>query len=292
MSSSANDDQFPTIHGVLVQAQKQLFEITDCPQLEAELLLAHALKKTRSYLLAHPECRLDPVQLKQWHHYLSRRCEKEPLAYIIGSKEFWSFVLQVTPDTLIPRPESELLIEIAIKLFPDRQCAAKAADLGTGSGALAIALASERPHFVLVATDKSEAALRIAESNAQALGIQNVHFYQGEWCAALPDTNFDLILSNPPYLAETEWHAYAADLAFEPQNALLSGENGLDALAHLCRVAQRYLRPGGYFLLEHGYQQGQAVRELMRTEHYIDICTERDLNGLERVTYARVPRSG
>jgi release factor glutamine methyltransferase len=270
-----------TIQQTLLNARNLLSVITDNPQLEAELLLAHVLNVSRTHLRAFGETTLNEGQTKAFSDGLLRRCNKEPLAYITGTREFWSLNLTVTPHTLIPRPETELLVQWVLDIYPEKF---KAADLGTGSGAVALALAHERAHANIYATDASDAALQVARNNAQRLALANISFHQGNWCTALPCNDFDVIVSNPPYIGEIEWQAYADGLTFEPREALVSGEDGLADIRTICHSAREYLKPAGYLLIEHGYLQGAAVRKIFAASGYSQIHSARDLSGQERVT--------
>jgi|SRR5579885_590264 release factor glutamine methyltransferase len=273
-----------TIQQSLRDAIYQLALIADNPSLEAEILLGHVLQKPRSYLHSWSEHILNDDQTRQFNECLVRRCSKEPVAYITGRREFWSLNLLVTRDTLIPRPETELLVESVLDLYRSNLVPIKVADLGTGSGAIGLALAHERPDWEIVATDVSHGALQIARKNAQQLALGNVYFYQGSWCSALPGSDFDVIVSNPPYIGEAEWEAYRAELEFEPRSALVSNLDGLDAIRTISQSAKYYLKPGGYVFVEHGFLQGTAVRKIFAAAGYSQIHSVRDLSGHERVT--------
>lgn len=273
-----------TIQQALQLAKTELSVITDNAVLDADILLAQALNKPRSFLYTAVTEHLTDNQIKQFKQFIDRRAKGEPVAYITGKKEFWSLMLSVTPDTLIPRPETELMVEQALALF-DRS-AIKVADLGTGSGAIALALASECSEWQLFATDRRNEILQVASKNAHDLGINNISFYEGNWCTALPSRDFDMVVSNPPYIALTEWEDYAAGLGYEPSTALVSGQDGLDAIREISREARRYIKSGGYLLIEHGFSQGSAVREIFEQDGYGDIRTILDLAGHERVTIA------
>ncbi|MBX3708614.1 MAG: peptide chain release factor N(5)-glutamine methyltransferase [Gammaproteobacteria bacterium] len=273
-----------SIQQLLQAGSNQLVLIADNPQLEAEVLLAHVLHQPRSYLYAWSDNHLSDDQIKQYTEYLHRRCNNEPIAYIIGIREFWSLDFFVTPDTLIPRPETELLVESVLDIYQDKLKPVKLADLGTGSGAIGLALAHDCPIWQIYVTDASQNALQVARKNAQRLALKNVYFYQGNWCAALPDGNFDVIVSNPPYLGETEWEKYAAGLEFEPRSALVSSIDGLDAIRTISYSAKLYLKSKGYLLVEHGFLQGAAVRKIFAASGYNQIHSVRDLSGQERVT--------
>jgi release factor glutamine methyltransferase len=254
---------------------------------EVELLLGHALGRDRAWLYAHADDALGADAAVRFHALLVRRAEGEPLAYILGRREFWSLDLLVTPDVLIPRAETELLVELALQRIP-QNIQVEIADLGTGSGAIALALARERPLARVLATDSSAAALGVARSNAERLGIGNVEFAQGDWCAALAERKFDLIVANPPYVADADLHLIRGDLRFEPPVALASGAEGLDAIRIVVRDAPAHLKSGGWLLLEHGFEQGSTVREQLSKSGFVEVYTESDLEGRERVSGGRV----
>lgn len=252
---------------------------------EAELLLAHALGRSRSWLYAHGDEPLDPAVQAAFEALLQRRQAGEPVAYLIGRRGFWRFELRVTPATLIPRPETERLVELALARLPAGR-ALRVADLGTGSGAIALAIACERPRARVVATDASAAALAVARANAEALALGNVEFRPGDWCVPLRGERFDLIASNPPYVAEGDPHLDA--LRHEPLAALAAGADGLEAIRTIVRDAPMHLVSGGWLLLEHGHDQGAAVRVLLQAAGFVEVATERDLEGRERVSLGRV----
>jgi release factor glutamine methyltransferase len=254
---------------------------------DAEWLLAHALGRSHGWLYAHADDAVDDATRVRYENLVERRSGGEPVAYLTGRRGFWTLDLQVTRDTLIPRVETERLVELALQHVPTDR-AVRIADLGTGSGAIALAIASERPRAEIVATDASGAALGIASGNARSAGIGTVQFRQGDWCQALGDARFDLIVSNPPYLAASDPHASAGDLLFEPASALVSGEDGLDAIRAIAAAAPAYLLDGGWLLLEHGWEQGNAVRDVLAASGFVDIATEQDLERRDRVTLGRV----
>jgi release factor glutamine methyltransferase len=253
-------------------------------RLDAELLLAHALGVSRASLYAHAEDEPDTAARDAFLHLVDERARGVPVAYLVGRREFWSLDLAVTPAVLIPRPETELLVELALARIP-QDSAADVADLGTGSGAIALAIASKRPLARVVATDRSEAALEIASQNARRLSLANVAFAKGDWFAALA-TNFDVIVSNPPYVAAGDPHL-DGDLRHEPASALVAGADGLDALRRIAAGALAHLRAGGWLFVEHGFDQGEPVRRLFRAGGLKDVETVRDAGGRERVTLGR-----
>jgi release factor glutamine methyltransferase len=274
-----------TTRGLLAAAAAELG--SDESAREVEVLLSHALRKDRAWLYAHADDALAIDDAVRFHRLLMRRATGEPLAYIIGHREFWSIDLAVTPDVLIPRSETELLVELALQRIP-QATQVEVADLGTGSGAIALAVARERALARVLATDASAAALGIARGNAERLGIRNIEFAQGDWCAALGGRRFDLIVSNPPYIAETDAHLRQGDLRFEPRAALASGADGLDAIRSIVPAAPAHLRPRGWLLFEHGYDQGGAVRSLLEASGLAEVFTEPDLERRERVSGGRV----
>lgn len=255
---------------------------------EAELLLEHALDVSRAWLFMHARDQLEAAAVQRYAALIERRRSGEPIAYILGRAGFWTLDLDVSPATLIPRPETELLVEAALEhLAPAGH--ARIADLGTGSGAIALALASERPQASVIATDASHDALRIAQANAQRLRLRNVAFRHGDWFAPLAGERFDLIASNPPYIEERDPHLQRGDLRFEPAAALSSGADGLDALRHISTHAPAHLSAGGWLLLEHGFDQGTAVRQLLQDAGFVDVHTRQDLEARDRVTLGRTP---
>ena len=274
-----------SLAAVLNHASRELTASSESPRLDAELLLAHALGRPRSYLYAWPEAQVEPVELELFQTLLARRVHGEPMAYLTGRREFWSLDLDVSPATLIPRPETELLVELALAKLPPEPCCM--ADLGTGSGAVALALAHERSDCRILACDASEDALSIARENSQRLGIESVEFRLGDWLTALPPLRFDMIVSNPPYVAAASPYLQQGDVRFEPQAALIGGADGLDAIRRIIEQSKTYLASGAWLLLEHGGEQGTAVRELLQQAGYRDIKTQRDLAGHERVSGGR-----
>jgi release factor glutamine methyltransferase len=255
-------------------------------QREAEILLGHALDRSRAWLYAHPDDLVPATAVARCRALVARRRAGVPVAYLIGRREFWSLELEVTPAVLIPRAETELLVELALQRI-SRVEAVRVADLGTGSGAIALAIARERPRARVLATDCSAEALAVARANAARLGLDNVAFARGSWCAALRGERFDLILANPPYLRSADPHLAEGDLRFEPQAALVAGADGLQAIRRIAHGAPTHLAAGGWLLLEHGFDQGEAVRALLRQSGLCEVFTERDLEHRERVSGGR-----
>jgi release factor glutamine methyltransferase len=262
-----------------------------CQQVEradAEALLIHALRRDRAWLFAHAR---DPLPAPVAHRFadlLARRVHGEPVAYLTGRRGFWTLDLAVGPATLIPRAETERLIELALERV-DTAPGRRIADLGTGSGAIALALASERPQAQVLATDLSEAALAVAQANARTHRLDNVAFAHGAWLTPLAGQRFDLIASNPPYIAAGDPHLAQGDLRYEPASALASGADGLDDIRQIAAAAPAHLLPGGWLLLEHGWDQGAAVRAVLAAAGFTDVSTHQDLEARDRVTSGRRP---
>ncbi|MCP4409741.1 MAG: peptide chain release factor N(5)-glutamine methyltransferase [Gammaproteobacteria bacterium] len=272
------------IDGLLREATRHLQAATDSPRLDAELLLAYVLRRDRVYLYTYPESLPPADQRDCFHALLQRRRQGEPLAYLTGFKEFWSLSLSITPQVLIPRPETELLVELALACFTQQQ-SINVADLGTGSGAIALALAHERPHWRITATDISTPALEVARSNAQML--ENVQFLAGHWFVPLNTKRLHLIISNPPYIDSHDPHLQQPELRHEPQQALVSPAHGLKDIMHIIDNTPQHLLAGGFLILEHGFDQGSTVRKRLRDKGFSAISTHHDLAGHERATLAR-----
>ena len=275
-----------SIKSVIAEAVDALAFVSDSALLDAEILLCLVLKKQRSYLRAWPDHQLLPEHLSAFRALLEERQKGTPIAYITGQKEFWSRDFLVTPDVLIPRPDTELLIELSLKLIPEN-APFKIIDLGTGSGIIAITLAAERPQAQVSATDICLAALRIAKLNADKHRINNIRFYQSDWFSSVPDSKFQLIISNPPYIAKDDSHLLQGDVRFEPQTALSATEQGLGDIKNIATAARSFLEPCGHLLIEHGYNQQQQVQTLFKNLHYDNIKTYTDLSGQPRVTYGQ-----
>ena len=273
-------------------------------RIEVQCLLQQALNVSRAYLLAHPERSLTVSEQARYEESLQRRLHGEPIAYILGEREFFGLMFKVTPATLIPRPETELLVELALQRIPspptplplageggrqaERGYEYRVLDLGTGSGAIALSIAHVRPDASVLASDVSAAALEVARENAQRLGISNAVFVQSDWYAALHAQRFDLVVSNPPYVAAADPHLQLGDPRFEPASALASGGDGLDDIRHIVAHAQAHLHPGGWLLLEHGYDQAARVRGLLHEAGLAEIFSACDLAGIERASGGRI----
>jgi release factor glutamine methyltransferase len=272
-----------SIQTALSQASQQLQHISDSAALDAEVLLCHCLGKSRSFLRAWSDKPLTSEQAEPFWSLIEQRRQGQPIAYLTGEREFWSRMFTVTPDVLIPRPDSELLIEISLRLLAG-QHARKILELGTGSGILAITLAAELALANILATDLSPAALSIAQQNATNMQIPNIIFLQSNWFESISETGFDLILSNPPYIPVDDIHLQLGDVRFEPQTALVSADNGLRDIGILVDQARTHLKPGGFLLIEHGYNQHNAVQGIFNAFNYQQVATHHDLSGNPRVT--------
>lgn len=260
--------------------------------IDARWLLAHAAGRTQSWLFAHGDDPADAVLAERFEALVARREAGAPVAYLTGRRAFWNFELAVSPATLIPRPETECLVEAVLARLP-RTASMRFADLGTGSGAIALAVAIERPDVDVVATDSSDPALQVARTNARALDLARITFRHGDWYAPLRGERFDVIASNPPYIESDDPHLARGDLRFEPPTALASGADGLDALRVLAAGARQHLRPGGWLLVEHGLGQGAAVRALFDAQGLGETATLQDLEQRDRVTLGRrAPAAG
>ena len=265
-------------------------EASDSPRLDAEILLAHVLDVERSYLFTYPELELSDDSWQQFQHHVARRAQSEPVAYLVGSKSFWDFELTVNSHVLVPRPETELLVETALELG-ERNQALRVADLGTGSGAIALALAWECPNWQVLAADISLEALGLARHNAEALALKNVAFVQGSWCDALGADTFDMVVSNPPYIAPGDTHLTEGGLQFEPTLALQAADAGFAAFKSIANGARQHLRPGGWLLLEHGFEQQAKLKVLLLELGYASVSGYTDLAGCDRLVAAQWRRA-
>lgn len=292
------------LRALLAQAQQQLAAALGLPadeaRSEAQILLRAALGDvSRAWLLAHDSDTLTSAQDHTYQQLLARRLAGEPVAYILGRREFYGLEFTLTPDVLIPRPDTETLVEAALAHIPltpsphpspasGRGSKFRVLDLGTGSGAIAIALAVHRPLAEVVAVDRSERALAVARGNAQALHAGNLQLRQSDWFSALAGEKFDCIVSNPPYIAQDDEHLNQGDLRFEPRSALASGTDGLDDIRRIVAEAPQYLNQNGWLLLEHGYDQAEQVAQLLQAAGYTHTGHAADLAGIRRVTYGRL----
>lgn len=277
LATGASTDQ------LLAEGTRSLSTVSDSARLDAELLLAHALNQRREYLYRTLSDAVPATAATRYAAMLALRVAHRPLAQIIGRRDFWSFSLRVTEDTLVPRPETELLVEQALSHIPP-QISRAIADLGTGTGAIAMAIASERPQCRVVATDLSHEALAVARHNAAELKLDSISFHFGDWFAALNGEKFAVIVSNPPYIADGEWHETDPELGFEPRLALSGGRDGLVDIRRIISAAPAHLDSGGWLLLEHGFRRAAAVQNLLKQAGFESIRTLTDLAGQARVT--------
>uniref|UniRef100_A4XR62 Release factor glutamine methyltransferase n=1 Tax=Ectopseudomonas mendocina (strain ymp) TaxID=399739 RepID=A4XR62_ECTM1 len=286
-------DRFPGLHPGYERTMATIESLLDTadlpdsptPRLDVELLLAAALGKPRSYLRTWPERELDEQQQALFQANLMRRRQGEPVAYILGHQGFWSLELEVAPHTLIPRPDTELLVETALELLPATPLTVL--DLGTGTGAIALALASERPAWRVTGVDRVEDAVALAERNRQRLQLDNAAFVHSHWFSALSGQRYGLILSNPPYIRADDRHLNEGDVRFEPSSALVAGSDGLDDIRAIIQAAPAHLLAGGWLLLEHGFDQAEAVRGLLAAAGFAEVHSRRDLGGHERISLGR-----
>jgi len=277
----------PTVSEVLQTALRELHATSSTPRLDAEVLVMHVCGFDRSGLITQGHSALTHDQQHRLENLLVRRRQGEPIAYLTGVREFWSLEFNVSPATLIPRPETELLVEKALAHIP-QNAEWTVADLGTGSGAIALALAKERPHCRVIATDISPQALDVARSNAMKFGLTNVDFRAGNWFEPLTDMKLDMIVSNPPYVRANDPHLKQGDVRFEPEQALASGPEGLDAIRQIALSAREQLNPAAGLLFEHGWDQAAAIGQLLHSLGYRNIVCYPDLGGRDRITACRL----
>jgi len=270
-----------TIASALAVAQQKLSS-SDTPRLDAELLLGFVLQRDRTCLYTWPEWEIADEDERTFLALIDRRAWGEPVAYLLGYRDFWRFSLQVNHSTLIPRPETELLVELALQRLPEAFC--RALDLGTGTGAIALALAMERPAWQIFGCDSHEEAVKLAVRNAQVLGVSQPRFFHSHWFDRVDRKDFDLIVSNPPYIDEADEHLLSGDVRFEPRSALVADKQGLADLECIVDQSRNHLRSGGWLMLEHGFSQGEWVRSFMQQCGYNIVQTYRDLAGCERAT--------
>lgn len=262
--------------------EKSLVFQSDTPQRDAEILLAYVLGVSLTHLKTWPEKKPDIEQTEKFLSLVRKRQTGQPIAYLMGEWEFWSLPVKVSSDTLIPRPETECLVELALEKICEKK--AEVADLGTGCGAIALALASENPEWLIWASDISRGALEVAKANASHLELKNINFYSSDWFSNFPDKRFDLIVSNPPYIDEEDEELESSVIQWEPQQALIAAENGLSDLKKIIVQAKGFLKAGAWLILEHGYQQGEAVVRLLEENAYGNTSTVKDLEGRDRVS--------
>lgn len=273
----------------LAQASARLNQAeqpSDSPRLDAELLLLHLLDKPRSFLFAWPDKTLDEAQLVQLEHLLARREAGEPVAHLTGQREFWTLSLQVNASTLIPRPDTESLIDAALGLGLPEDAAV--VDLGTGTGAIALALKSECPSWQVSAVDRIEDAVVLARRNSEQLALP-VAVHQGSWFEPLAGERFHLVVSNPPYIDPQDHHLDQGDVRFEPRSALVADDHGLADIRHLANTAPDHLYPGGVLMVEHGYDQGESVRKIFTDAGFTRVRTGQDLGQRDRFTLGYLP---
>jgi release factor glutamine methyltransferase len=275
-----------SLQAILRTTEARLESVSDAPAREAEWLLEHVTGLKRSEQILNLNNILPTDQRVALGQLVARRAQGEPLAYVMGEQHFWTLLLKVSPAVLIPRPETELVVERALHHLPAKQ-AAHVLDLGTGSGAIALAVARERPHAQVLAVDESPSALAIAQENALLNQVSNVSYLRSDWFTAVPRQRFNLILSNPPYIAEGDPHLEAAVLAHEPTAALIAGHDGLAAIRQIIEHAEDFLAPSGWLVLEHGWQQAGEVRQLLESAGWCSVASHADLVGHERVTEAQ-----
>ncbi len=277
------------IRQAIQHGRKLLADKAHNPQQEASLLLFHAIDKTKEFLIAHSDEQLSSTSFQRYQAYLARRIKGEPIAYIQQQKEFWSLPLKVFPGILIPRPETELIIEATLELLTNKD-QANILDLGTGSGCIALALAKEKPNTRITACDNSPTCVEIAIANAKNLAINNVNFIISDWFKAITNNNFNIIISNPPYIAIDDEDIEHKVQQYEPESALFSDNQGLEDLLHIIEHAPNYLSAGGSLLVEHGYQQGSDVRTQFIRCGYNDVHTLQDIQQHERVTQGTIAK--
>lgn len=258
---------------------------SESPKRDAEILLSFVTNKTRTFLMAFSETEITEEELHRLNTFLNRRKTGEPIAYITGVKEFWSLKFNVSPTTLIPRPDTEKLVELALEYLP--KVPVEVLDLGTGTGAISIAMATERPDCLFTAVDKSDEVIQLAQSNAKQIGVNNVYFLSGNWYKPIKGRMFSMIVSNPPYIEPTDIHLFQGDVRFEPRSALVAEDDGLADIKQIIQGATKHLNQYGWLLIEHGWKQGEAVRTIFKQHSFQLVETYTDYSGNERVTVGR-----
>jgi len=277
--------EIDTIAKAVAYAEQQLDQISDSPKLDGQILLAHVLNKPRSYLYTWPELPLSDVHKQAFDNFLAKRVEGEPIAYLVGYKEFWSLTLKVSPATLIPRPDTEVLVEAVLENH--QQESISCLDLGTGTGAIALALASECKHWQINAVDFNDDAVELAKQNAKKHLLTNVSIFQSNWFSNIPaGKKYQIVVSNPPYIDPSDHHLDEGDVRFEPKSALVASNHGLADIERIIIAAKRFLIDGGYLYFEHGFDQASAVQALFLDNEYCNIQTRKDYNGNDRISFA------
>lgn len=282
MTNATNASHNRTIAAALKWGAATLQPHSDSAAIDTEVLLLHCINKPRSFLYSWPERQLNDEQQRQFEQLIARRAQGTPVAHIVGVREFWSLPFMVNESTLIPRPDTEILVETALNLPLPADSAVL--DLGTGTGAIALSLAHERNHWQVTAVDKVDDAVQLANANREQLALSNVTVLQSDWFSAVTAAQFDLIVSNPPYISEQDVHLDLGDVRFEPRSALTAADDGFADLFFIADQARQYLKDHGYLLLEHGYTQGPVLREQLTQLGYQNVATVRDFGSNERCT--------
>ena len=277
----------PTVENAIATGANLLASSSDSAKLDAQVLLLNILQKPRSYLFTWPEKQLTDQQYQAFQHACERRLQGEPVSHITGCREFWSLQLEVNPTTLIPRPDTETLVELALECEVPKN--AKVLDLGTGTGAIALALGSEMPTWDITAVDRIDDAVALAKRNQQRLAINNVTVEQSNWFSALKNKKFDLIVTNPPYIEHDDVHLYQGDVRFEPLSALVADDAGMADIKQIITQSRDYLHASGYLLIEHGFEQSAAVRHIFNQMAFINVSTVKDLGNNDLVTFGQLP---
>jgi len=277
----------PTVENAIATGANLLASSSDSAKLDAQVLLLNILQKPRSYLFTWPEKQLTDQQYQAFQHACERRLQGEPVSHITGCREFWSLQLEVNPTTLIPRPDTETLVELALECEVPKN--AEVLDLGTGTGAIALALGSEMPTWDITAVDRIDDAVALAKRNQQRLAINNVTVEQSNWFSALKNKKFDLIVTNPPYIEHDDVHLYQGDVRFEPLSALVADDAGMADIKQIITQSRDYLHASGYLLIEHGFEQSAAVRHIFNQMAFINVSTVKDLGNNDRVTFGQWP---
>ena len=276
-----------TVENAITTGANLLASSSDSAKLDAQVLLLNILQKPRSYLFTWPEKQLTDEQYQAFQRACERRLQGEPVSHITGCREFWSLQLEVNPTTLIPRPDTETLVELALECEVPKN--AKVLDLGTGTGAIALALGSEMPTWDIIAVDRIDDAVALAKRNQERLAINNVCVEQSNWFSALNNKKFDLIVTNPPYIEYNDKHLHQGDVRFEPLSALIADDAGLADIKQIITQSRDYLHSNGYLLIEHGFEQSAAVRHIFNQMAFINVSTVKDLGNNDRVTFGQWP---